>query len=66
MVSGAGSHADTTKEPNMTTRYSVRALGCSSWSDVATIRQARKDRATARAAGIAAVIVDNRTNTIVD
>jgi hypothetical protein len=50
----------------MTTRYSVRALGCSSWSDVATIRQARKDRATARAAGIAAVIVDNRTNTIVD
>ena len=47
-------------------RYSVRAPGCSSWSDVSSIAQARKHRAEARAAGIPAVIVRNSDGEIVD
>ena len=47
-------------------KYSVRALGCSSWSDTSSIAQARKDRALARNAGISAVIVRNRDGEIVE
>lgn len=50
----------------MSPRYTVRAPGCTAWSEARSLRQARKDRAQARAAGIPALIIDERTNAVID
>lgn len=49
-------------------KYTVRPIGCSSWSECDTIEQARRDAVECRdrMTGVEIVIVDNRTDEVVE